>query len=121
MIRARKYTIVTQLHEKLNKDIINYFDETVSTYSVAFRRTFHKLNNNSKINISKLNTGIQKEYKVTKRTANSIIRDAKGRISALKELRETELKSITARIKYLKDTVIPEMEQQLASNILKLI
>ena len=120
MIRARKYTIVTQLHEKLNKDIINYFDETVSTYSVAFRRTFHKLNNNSKINISKLNTGIQKEYKVTKRTANSIIRDAKGRISALKELRETELKSITARIKYLKDTVIPEMEQQLASNILKI-
>lgn len=91
MTKARKYTIVTQLHENLNNDIIEYFDETIAVYSVAFRQTFHKINNNPKINLSKLNTEMQKEYKITKRTANSIIRDAKGRISAIKELKKFEL------------------------------
>lgn len=43
MTKARKYTTVTQLHEDLNHDIIKYFDETITVYSVAFRRTFHKL------------------------------------------------------------------------------
>ena len=76
MAKARKYTTITQLHADLNNDIIEYFDETVGIYSVVFRQTFHKIKNNPDINFSKLNTEIQKEYKVTKRTANSIIRDA---------------------------------------------
>ena len=83
MTKGRKYTTITQLHAGLNNDIIKYFDETVAVYSVAFRQTFHKIKNNPNINLSKLNTEIQKEYKVTRRTANSIIRDAKGRISAI--------------------------------------
>ena len=120
MTKARKYTTVTQLHKNLNNDIIEYFDETVAVYSVAFRRTFHKINNNSKINISKLNTEIQKEYKVTKRTANSIIRDVKGRISAIKELKKFELKTIIQKIEHLETVVIPKLEEKLASNILKL-
>lgn len=120
MAKARKYTTVTQLHENLNNDIIEYFDETVTIYSVAFRQTFHKINNNSKINISKLNTEIQKEYKVTKRTANSIIRDVKGRISAIKELKKFELKIIIQKIEHLETVVIPELEEKLANNILKI-
>lgn len=120
MAKARKYITVTQLHENLNNDIIEYFDETVAVYSVAFRRTFHKLNNNPKINISKLNAEIQKEYKVTKRTANSIIRDVKGRISAIKELKKIELKSIIQKIEHLETVVIPELEEKLANNILKI-
>lgn len=43
MARARKYTTVTQLRGNLNKDIIEYFDETIAVYSVALRRTFHKI------------------------------------------------------------------------------
>ena len=43
MAKARKYTTVTRLHENLNNDIIEYFDETVTVYSVAFRQTFHKI------------------------------------------------------------------------------
>lgn len=120
MAKAHKYTTVTQLHENLNNDIIEYFDETVAVYSVAFRRTFHKINNNPKINTSKLNTEIQKEYKVTKRTANSIIRDAKGRISAIKELKKFELKTIIQKIEHLETVVIPELEENLANNILKI-
>lgn len=120
MAKARKYTTVTQLHENLNRDIIEYFDETVVVYSVAFRRTFHKINHNSKINISKLNTEIQKEYKVTQRTANSIIRDAKGRISAIKELKKYEVKTIIQKIEYLETVVIPELEEKLANNIFKI-
>ena len=120
MTGAHKYTTVTQLHEDLNNDIIEYFDETVAVYSVAFRRTFHKINNNPKINISKLNIEIQKKYKVTRRTANSIIRDVKGRIAAIKELKKFELKSITQKIEHLETVVIPELEEKLANNILKI-
>ena len=120
MTKARKYTIVTQLHENLNNDIIEYFDETVTVYSVAFRQTFHKINNNPKINLSKLNTEMQKEYKITKRTANSIIRDAKGRISAIKELKKFELKMVTKKIEHLETVVIPELEEKLVNNILKI-
>ena len=87
MTKARKYTTVTQLHKGLNNDIIEYFDETVAVYSVAFRKIFHKIKNNPKINLSKLNTEMQKEYKITKRTANSIIKNAKARICAIKELK----------------------------------
>lgn len=120
MAKARKYTTVTQLHENLNNDIIEYFDETVGIYSVVFRQTFHKIKNNPDINFSKLNTEIQKEYKVTKRTANSIIRDAKGRLSAIKELKKFELKSVTKKIEYFEVVVIPELEVKLANNISKI-
>ena len=120
MTKARKYTTVTQLHEGLNNDIIEYFDETVTVYSVAFRQTFHKINNNPKINLSKLNTEMQKEYKITKRTANSIIKDAKARISAIKELKKFELKMVTKKIEHLETVVIPKLEEMLANNILKI-
>lgn len=120
MAKARKYTTVTQLHENLNRDIIEYFDETVAVYSVAFRRTFHKIKNNPDINISSLNTSLQKEYKITKRTANSIIRGAKGRLLAIKELKSFELKTITKKIRYLEDDVVPKLEEKLANNILKI-
>lgn len=120
MTKSRKYTTVTQLHEKNNKDIIEYFDETVTVYSVAFRQTFHKFKHNPDINISKLNTDLQKEYNITKRTANSIIRDAKGRFSAIKELKKSELKLITEKIQYLKNTVILELEEKLTNNIFKI-
>ena len=120
MAEAHKYTTVTQLHENLNNDIIEYFDETVTVYSVAFRQTFHKINNNPKINLSKLNTEMQKEYKITKRTANSIIKDAKGRISAIKELKKFELKMVTKKIEHLETVIIPKLEETLANNILKI-
>lgn len=120
MAKARKYTTVTQLHADLNNDIIEYFDETVTVYSVAFRQTFHKLKNKPDINISKLNTDIQKEYKVTKRTANSIIRDAKGRISTIKELKKFELKTIIQKIEHLETVVIPKLKEKLTNNILKI-
>ena len=120
MTEAHKYTTVTQLHDNSNADIIEYFDKTVAVYSVAFRQTFHKIKNNPDINISKLNTTLQKEYNITKRTANSIIRDANGRLSAIKELKEYELNVITEKINYLETEVIPELEESLADNISKI-
>lgn len=120
MAKARKYTTVTQLHENLNKDIIEYFDETVVVYAVAFRRTFHKIKNNLDINIGSLTASLQKEYNITRRTANSIIKDAKGRLLAIKELKNFELKTIIKKIRYLEDKVIPELEEKLANNILKI-
>lgn len=72
------------------------------------------------MNISKLNTTLQKEYNITKRTANSIIKDAKGRVSAIKELKKFELKTIIQKIEYLETVVIPELNEKLTNNILKI-
>lgn len=120
MTKAHKYTTVTQLHKNLNNNIIKYFDETVAVYSVAFRQTFHKIKNDPDINLSKLNIKIQNEYKVTRRTVNSIIRDAKGRISAIKELKKFELKSTIQKIEHLEMIVMPKLEEKLANNISKI-
>lgn len=119
-VNIHKYTTVTQLHENLNNDIIEYFNKTVDVNSIAFRRTFHKIKNNPNINISKLNTEIQKEYKVTKRTASSIIIDAKGRFLAIKELKKFELKTIVQKIEHLETIVIPKLKEKLTNNILKI-
>lgn len=37
----RKFTTVTQLHEKNNKNIINYIESARGTYAQALRKTFY--------------------------------------------------------------------------------
>lgn len=70
-----KLTIVTQLHESNNREVINYFEDIKSIYSQAKRETYYHIRNNIKFNKSKYNTYLQDKYNITKRTANSIISD----------------------------------------------
>lgn len=72
----RKFTTVTQLHEKNNQDIIDYFESARGTYAQAQRKTFYAIRNSSDFNKSSYNTHLQKTYGILKRTANSIIADA---------------------------------------------
>ena len=37
----RKFTVVSQLHETNNQDIIHYFEEARFTYAKAVRQSFH--------------------------------------------------------------------------------
>lgn len=100
-----KFTTVTQLHEKNNQDIIDYFESARGTYAQAQRKTFYAIRNSPDFNKSSYNTYLQETYGVLKRTANSIIADAQGRLNALKELKAYEQKQLAHKIKVLEANI----------------
>ena len=87
-----KYTTETRLYIKNNKDIIEYFDEVINQYSYIFRKVYYIIRNNPKIKISSLNTELQNEYSISRRTASSGIKTVQGIINSIKELKKTEIK-----------------------------
>ena len=87
-----KYTTETRLYIKNNKDIIDYFDEVINQYSYIFRKVYYIIRSNPKLKISSLNTELQNEYSISRRTAGSIIKTVQGIISSIKELKKTEIK-----------------------------
>ena len=98
-----KYTTETILYSKNNKDIVNYFDEVKNQYSYILRKVYYIIRNNPKIKISSLNTKLQNEYSISKRTANSIIKTVQGRISSIKELKKTEIKQKEYKIEKISE------------------
>ena len=115
----RKFTVVSQLHETNNQDIIHYFEEARFTYAKAVRQSFHIIKNTSTFNKSHYNTALQSEFGILKRTANSIISDAQGRLNALKELKQFEKKQLAYKIESLKQ-LIERLQQQKITNTQKL-
>ena len=115
-MQKRKFTVVTQLHEKNNRDIIAYMESSRSEYAKAVRETFYTLKNSDSFNESSFNTYLQNSYSITRRTANSIISDAKGRGNALKELKRYEVKQLERKISYLEEKVIPKLVEKRDSN-----
>ena len=87
-----KYTMETRLYGKRNEDIVNYFNEVKSQYSYILRKVYYIIKNNPKLKISSLNTKLQNEYNISKRTASSIIKTVQGRINSIKELKKAEIK-----------------------------
>ena len=83
-MQKRKFTVVTQLHEKNNHEIIEYIESSRSEYARVMRETFYTVKHND-LNKSQYNTHLQNKYDILKRTAGSIISDAQGRYNALKE------------------------------------
>ena len=116
---ARKFTVVTQLHERNNRYLIDYIESSRMVYGKAVRETFYAIKRGG-FNKSKYNTYLQNKYKIVSRTANSIISDAQGRFNALKELKEYERKQLERKIKHLEDTVIPKLVEQRKQNSVKL-
>lgn len=115
-MRKRKYTVVTQLHEQNNKTLIDYVEVARHGYAKAVRETFYVLKNSEEFNKSSFNTYLQDSYGITKRTANSIISDAQGRINELKELKLYEKTQLERKIKHLETSVIPKLEQKRDDN-----
>ena len=87
-----KYTTETRLYIKNNKDIVEYFDEVKSQYSYILRKVYYIIRNSPKLKINLLNTELQNEYSISRRTASSIIKTVQGIISSIKELKKTEIK-----------------------------
>lgn len=101
----KKFTVVTQLHSKNNEDIIRYFEESRNVYSKAVREIFHIVKKTDNFDKASFNTYLQNKYGILKRTANSIISDAVGRLNALKELKAYEQKQLQYKIASLIDDI----------------
>ena len=116
----KKFTIVTQLHTSLNKDLIDYIDKTIPSYSKAVRESFHTIKNSKSFNKSNYNSYLQQKYDITSRTSNSIISDAQGRFNALIELKRYEQKQLKLKILNLEKNIIPKLVQkrEINSNLL---
>lgn len=108
-MHKRKFTVFTQLHEKNNADLIEYFDDRRERYAKSMRETFHLIKNAEEFDKSSYNTHLQNKYGITKRTANSIISDAQGRLNALKELKVFEKKQLEQKIEHLETEVLPKL------------
>ena len=118
-MQKRKFTVVTQLHEKNNHDIIKYIESSRSEYAKAIRETFYTIKHND-LNKSQHNTYLQTKYDILKRTANSIISDAQGRYNALKELKVYERTRLEGKILHLETDVIPKLVELRDCNSAKL-
>ena len=116
---ARKFTIVAQLHERNNRDVVKYIESSRRDYGKALRETFYAIKRGG-FNKSQYKTYLQNKYKIVSRTANSIIYDAQGRFNALKELKGYEKKQLERKIKYLEESVIPKLVEKRNQNSIKL-
>ena len=114
-MRPRKFTVVAQLHENQNHDLIEYIDSCFATYGKAKRETFHVLKRHDDFNKSTFNTHLQTKYNILKRTANSIISDAQGTFNALKELKQYEKSQLERKISSL-ENLIGKLEMKVADN-----
>ena len=93
-----KYTTETKLYIKNNKDIVEYFNEVKEQYSYIMRKVYYIMRNNPKLKINLLNTKLQNEHSISRRTVNSIIKTVQGRINSIKELKKTEIKQKEYRL-----------------------
>lgn len=110
-MQKRKFTVVTQLHEKNNRDIIEYVESYRSDYAKAVRETFYAIRRGD-FNKSQYNTYLQNKYSIVKRTANSIIFDAQGRFNARKELIKYHKAQLERKIHNLENTIIPKLVEK---------
>ncbi len=102
-----KYTTETKLYIKNNKNIIEYFNKVKEQYSYIMRKVYYIIRNNPELKINLLNTKLQNEYNISRRTANSIIKTVQGRINSIKELKKTEIK----QKKYKLEKISEELEK----------
>ena len=123
----QKYTTVTQLHKVNNKDIIEYFENASVYFCKLQRKAFHIFKNENikgnKIDYNLLLKKFMADYKISRRTANSILKDVQGRMKALEELKKYEVCQKEQKIKKLKeeieklDSKISEFQEKMKNRI----
>ena len=123
----QKYTTVTQLHEINNKDIIEYFENASVYFCKLQRKAFHIFKNENitgkKTEYKKLRQNFMKEHNISRRTADTILKDVQGRMKALAELKKYEISQKEQKIKNLKkeieklDKKISEFQEKMKNKI----
>lgn len=114
-MKSRKFTVVTQLHEEQNHDLIKYVDSCFTIYGKAKRETFQIIKHSKDFNKSSFNTYLQLKYNILMCTANSIISDAQGTLNALVELKKYEKSQLEYKISALEKT-IDKLEKKIENN-----
>ena len=101
------YTYETELKPKYNQKIIDYFNNYTILFNKIVRNVWQYYNHQDVLisQRSKLNTLIQNQFGISKRTANSIILYVSGRYNALKALKKYELKRNSSKIEKLDDLI----------------
>lgn len=101
------YTYETELKPKYNQEIIDYFNNYTILFNKIVRNVWQYYNHQDVLisQRSKLNTLIQNQFGISKRTANSIILYVSGRYNALKALKKYELKRNSSKIEKLDDLI----------------
>lgn len=85
----QKLTAVATLDQKHNSALIRYIDTVLSEYASLKRKVYYIVRSGD-YETPKLNAYLQRTYHITKRSANSIIKDAQGTYNALMALKKTE-------------------------------
>ena len=122
-----KYTTITQLHEINNKDIIEYFENASIYFCKLQRKAFHIFKNENitgkKTEYKKFRQDFMKEHNISRRTADSILKDVQGRMKALEELKKYEVSQKEHKIKALKESIekldikISEFQEKIKNKI----
>ena len=101
------YTYETELKPKYNQEIIDYFNDYTTFFNKIVRNVWQYCNHQNALisQKSKLNTLLQNQFGVSKRTAGSIISYVSGRYNSLKALKKYELKRNNSKIEKLNDLI----------------
>ena len=123
----QKYTTITQLHEVNNKEIIEYFENACVYFCKLQRKAFHIFKNENikgnKVEYNKFRQDFMKEHNISKRTADSILKDVLGRIKSLVELKKYEASQKEQKIEKLKEEIeklgkkISEFQEKMKNKI----
>lgn len=123
----QKYRTITQLHEINNKDIIEYFENASVYFCKLQRKVFHIFKNENitgkKTKYKKFRQEFMKEHNISRRTADSILKDVQGRMKALEELKKYEVSQKEHKIKDLKESIekldikISEFQEKMKNKI----
>ena len=104
-------TFSAMLEMKHNLNVIEYFESTVPKYSTMKRHTLHILRNDPEIKENILNKYLQNKYLVTKRTANSCIKEVKGIVNSAIALLSLNIEKINSRLENKKDMLEAKKKQ----------
>ena len=117
--QKKSFTIETRI--SLCEEIKAYFLANIEKQSRLFRIVWKQVQE-SGLAQHKLNTYLQNEYNIDKRTANTLIQGVKGRLKALKALKEveranlqTKINAVKKRIKEL-NAIIRELKKKAEKN-----
>ena len=98
-----KYTTETRLYSKNNRDIFEYFNEVKGQYNYILRKVYYIIRSNPNLKTNLLNTELQNEFNISRRTANSIIKTVQGRINSIKELKKAEIKQAQYKLEKISE------------------
>lgn len=101
------YTYETELKLKYNQEIINYFNNYTTFFNKIVRNVWQYYNHQDVLisQKAKLNNLLQRQFGISRRTANSIMLHVSGRYNSLKALKKYELKRNDSKIEKLDDLI----------------